>query len=193
MRKKGLTLIEMVVVITLLSMMLGIILSAFFSMQRTNSIQTERLLLDNAVVSFSNLMEKEVRMLGYSPVNNIRFGIINGDNSSITYKYDENGDGTPIGDNLRGFSLSNDTIYYMEGAQISPVLFNVDSFNIQYIDMSGNVIPSDSLPVQEVDATGNTIQGHVVQSIKYTVFAEKTYGRDTIRVQHSAEIGLKNR
>ncbi len=193
MRKRGLTLIEMVVVVTLLSMMLGIILSAFFSMQRSNSIQTERMLLDNAVITFSNLMEREIRVLGYSPVDNRRFGIINGTISSITYKYDENEDGTPIGDNLRGFSLSNDTIYYMEGAQIYPVLFNVTGFNIQYIDTSGNVIPLASLPVQEVDATGNTIQGHVVQSIKYTVFAEKPYGRDTIRVQHSAEIGLKNR
>jgi len=193
MRKKGLTLIEMVIVITLLSMMLGIILSAFFSMQRTNSIQTERLLLDNAVVSFSNLMEKEVRMLGYSPVDNSRFGIINGDSTSITYKYDGNGDGTPSGDTLKGFFLSNDTLYYMKGTQVYPVLFNVADFNIQYIDTSGNVIASTSLPVQEVDSTGVSIQGHIVRSLRYTVSAAKPYGRDTIMVQHSAEIGLKNR
>ena len=190
MRNRGFTLIELIVVITVLTMLLGIILSSFFSLQRSNSIQTERMLLDNSVISFSNLMEREVRKIGYSSVDNTPFGIIYGDSTRLLFNYDVNDNGSATDDSVYGFYKSRDTVYFLAGSDISTVLLNVTEFRIQFYNDSAAIT---SLPIQEVDTLGNSIQGHIVQRIRYQVTVAKPYGRDTIRVQHTAELGLKNR
>ena len=187
---RGFTLVEMVVVLLVLSILLGVIMFSFFALQHNSSIQTQKMLLDGQVISFTNLLEKEFRMLGFSPIDNAGFGIVYGDNDSILYTTDNDGDGLVDPNEIRAFYLNNDTVFYYNGTDQMGVLMDVDSLTFIFVDTSGSTL---SCPIQEVDIMGNVVNGHVVKMVYYSIVASTKYGKNTIETRKSGTIGFKNR
>jgi len=190
MDKKGFTLVEIIVSITVLGIVFVFIYQNFLFQQKGLRNQREWSEVNMMARKASNYIVDEIRHIGFSrralsPID--KFGIINGNASSIEYTYDELDEkGTPgVLDpfNKHSLELRNDTLF-IDGDW---ALVHVASLEFIYIDGFGQVI---TLPVQEVSEAGDWLGNNPVNRIQFVLKVFSPYRGDT--VEYSSTVGIRN-
>jgi len=184
-RKRGFTLIEMVVTITVLGILLGFIYGTLIYQQRNANLQIEYTVFSQKLQSFIGFFKTRVREIGYDPFETNAYGIINGDSTILRYNADDNGNGDFSDDLPHQFTFNTGKIYY-DG---SPLISNIDTFKLSYYDFSDDSIPSI---VQEVDTVNHT-SSPVVRRVHYKVTGGKTVFGKKISVSYKGDVIIKNR
>ncbi|RKZ17735.1 hypothetical protein DRQ17_03945 [bacterium] len=187
MRKKGFTLVEMIVVITVLSIVMTLVFGAFVSLQRQANFQMEYSQISSKLSLSTDFIEKQIRMIGFDPKGSGAFGIIQGDRQAIYFTYDINEDGT-YNDSLYSIRLQNDSLYFYEGKQKSLIIAGVDTFRVTYYGERDSLLAT---PVVEIDTT--TMSGsRIVRKISYYIVLHKTYMGKPIIVRTNSDVIIKN-
>ncbi|MCD6277775.1 prepilin-type N-terminal cleavage/methylation domain-containing protein [candidate division WOR-3 bacterium] len=187
MRKKGFTIVEMIVVITVLSVVMTLVIGSFVSLQRQANFQMEYSRMSSKLSLSTDFIEKQIRMIGFDPKGSGAFGIIQGDSQYIYYTYDENEDGA-YDDSLYSIRLQNDSLYFYEGKNRSLIIAGVDSFRLTYYGERDSLLAT---PVAEIDTT--TMSGsRIVRKISYYIVINKTYMGKPIKIKTNSDVVIKN-
>lgn len=155
---KGFSLIELLVAMTVMSIVLGATVSFFVLENRSSAIQEQRLDLIQKAQSTLNHIVDNLRMIGYDPKEVGSFTISSAESTRLGYTapvLDSTGD--PMIDTVTGnpvvvaadWVLQNDTL--MRSGQV--ITTDVERIRFDYLDEAGNTI---SFPI--VGAALDSIQ-----------------------------------
>ncbi len=148
--RKGLTIIEMLVAMTIT----GIILAATihqFAMQREHiNMQEQQIKLDRDTRLTLMFVADELREVGLDPKKTHSFGITNGDSHSVAYMADLDLDGDVDANESLHIFLSGDFIVFNTDSIIS----NVVTFEFAYLDSEDNLIVFPAGGFDEDDGWG---------------------------------------
>lgn len=184
-RKRGFTLIEIVVTISVLGILLGFIYGTLLYQQRNANLQIEYTVFSQKLQSFIGFFKTKVREIGYDPFEINAYGIIYGDSTLLRYNEDDNGNGNFSDDLSHQFLFSGSKVYY-DG---SPLITDIDTFKLSYYDFSGDSIPNI---VQEVDTVNHT-SSPVVRRVHYEIFGGKMVFGKKISISYKGDVIIKNR
>jgi len=184
-RKRGFTLIEMVVTISVLGILLGFIYGTLIYQQRNANLQIEYTVFSQKLQSFIGFFKIKMREIGYDPFETNAYGIINGDSTVLRYNKDDNENGNFSDDSPHQFSFSSHKIYYDSNSLIS----DIDTFELTYYDFSNDSIPGI---VQEVDTVNHTCSP-VVRRVHYKITGGKTVFGKKISISYKGDVIVKNR
>ncbi len=157
MKKKGFTLIELMVVLVFMGIISAFIYQLFILQQRGLRNQQGFSRVNIKARRASEYIVNELRHVGFcqrplSPDDN--FGIIKGSSDSILYTHDVFGDTEGVVDNpedIHSITKRGDTLF-IDGDRAANFL---DSLGFTYIDVNGDTITAGS--VSEVDGVGNWV------------------------------------
>ena len=129
-RKRGYTIVELLVAIAISGIFMGAIYSAYTSQQRATLGQEQVSAMHRNLRSAMYFMEKEIRMAGCDPTGKAGAGISTASVNTISFTEDGDGDGavTNITYGLSGSDLVRN------GARIAE---NIDAINFVYLDGEG--------------------------------------------------------
>jgi type IV pilus assembly protein PilW len=129
-RKRGYTIVELLVAIAISGIFMGAIYSAYTSQQRATLGQEQLSAMHRNLRSAMYFMEKEIRMAGCDPTGKAGAGISTASVNTISFTEDGDGDGavTNITYGLSGSDLVRN------GARIAE---NIDAINFVYLDGEG--------------------------------------------------------
>jgi len=146
--KKGFTLVEMLVAMTITLWILAATLGQFFLQRRQLNMQEVQVVLDrNTRLSLMSIGQ-EIREIGFDPHRTHAFGITAGDLLSLSYLTDRDGDGVvDPADNGNIQVVGTDLL--LNGSNI---LSDVSHLHFTYYDKAGNII--NVLPVNEQVSPG---------------------------------------
>jgi len=155
MKKKGFTLIELMVVLVFMGIISAFIYQLFILQQRGLRNQQEFSRVNIKARRASEYIVNELRHVGFcqrplSPDDN--FGIVLGSSDSISYTHDVFGDTEGVVDNpedIHSITKRGDTLF-IDGDRAANFL---DSLGFTYIDVNGDIIPVGD-DVSEVDEDG---------------------------------------
>jgi prepilin-type N-terminal cleavage/methylation domain-containing protein len=158
MKKKGVTLIELMVVLIFMGIISAAIYQQFILQQRGFRNQQEFSRANIKARRASEYVVNELRHVGFcrrplSPDDN--FGIVTGTTSSISYTHDVFGNTEGVVDNPEDIHSIEKigTSLFIDGDRASDLL---DSLGFTYIDVNGDIIPATDV-VSEVDEEGNWV------------------------------------
>ncbi len=151
---KGFTLVEILVAMAIASVVMAGIYSAYSSQQRSYIVQEQVAGMQQSLRAAMDLMERELRMVGFDPYGNSEAGIITagGDNITFTFvadddSYNNDGDGdTDESGELKtiGYSLYDsggdgdaDLGRKVGAGNNRPVAENIDTLNFIYLREDG--------------------------------------------------------
>jgi prepilin-type N-terminal cleavage/methylation domain-containing protein len=170
MKRKGFSLVELMVALVVLGMILTVVYRFFFSQEKFLRRQRQWSELNMVSRKASTYISKELRNIGFcdrlgSGGIGQAFGIINGAANSIQYSHDVYGPQLGVVDNPgdnHSIRVSNDTLYIDDDFALD----NVVSLAFTYIDTTGDTVYN----VAEVDVNGNWVLPsgqHPVEHIEY--------------------------
>ncbi len=149
---KGFTLIEILIAIAVAGVIMAGIYSTYYSQQRSYIVQDQVAGMQQGLRAAMDLMERELRMVGFDPYGNSGAGILTAGVDSITFtlvadddSYDNDGDGdTDESGELKtiGYSLYDSGGYNCLGRKVGagnnrPVAENIDTLNFIYLRENG--------------------------------------------------------
>lgn len=140
--KKGFTIVELLVAITISSVVMASVYSAYYSQQKTAVVQEQMADMQQNLRAAMFYMEREIRMAGCDPTNDAGAGIVTADDASIAFTEDVRGDALgsdPDGD----VADSNENITYaLVGTDLQRngmvMAQNIDALDFVYLDGDGN-------------------------------------------------------
>lgn len=170
MKNKGFSLIELMVVVTIMGIVFAMVYQNFFFQSKSMRTQRNISELNMNARKASHYIVNELRQIGFSgrglsPVHS--FGIVSGNLNSIQYTHDLKGStsGLVDGEDVHSITVNGDTLF-IDGDR---ALQFVDSLGFTYIDVVGNIV---SPPVSEVDASGGwvlPVTDHIISRIEFTL------------------------
>jgi type IV pilus assembly protein PilW len=158
-RKRGYTIVELLVAIAISGIFMGAIYSAYTSQQRATLGQEQVSAMHRNLRSAMYFMEKEIRMAGCDPTGKAGAGISTANVNTISFTEDADGDGAVT--NMT-YSLSGSDLV-RNGARIAE---NIDALNFVYLD--GGFPPTVLNPGKTDVPAANTPN---IRSVEVTIVA----------------------
>jgi len=189
MKNKGFSLIELLMVITIMGVIFTMFYQTFFYQQKSMRRQRQISELNMKARKASHYIVNELRQIGFSgrglsPLHT--FGIVSGNVNSIQYTHDL--DGSTVGvvdaEDIHMISVSGDTLL-IDGDW---ALVFVDLLGFKYIDVTGSVVGP---PVNEVTTGGSWIlpgMSHPISRIDFTLRLVHPYSEDTVTYNNTVAI-----
>lgn len=192
MKKKGFSLVELVVVIVVLGIIMVVIYEFFF--QQEKSLRRQRMWseLNMKGRKASTYIAREFRSVGYTASifgTGDAFGIIRGNLNGIIYSHDVNGPQAGILDpeDIHSITISGDTLY-IDG---DFALDRIASLQFTYRDTTGNPVGP---PIIEADTLGNwVLVGNPVENIEYEMRLASPFPRMPDTVDYNGSVSLRNK
>lgn len=189
MKNKGFSLIELLMVITIMGVIFTMFYQTFFYQQKSMRRQRQISELNMKARKASHYIVNELRQIGFSgrglsPLHT--FGIVSGNVNSIQYTHDLDGStaGVVDAEDIHMISVSGDTLL-IDGDW---ALVFVDSLGFTYIDVTGSVVAPS---VNEVTTGGSWIlpgMSHPISRIDFTLRLVHPYSEDTVTYNNTVAI-----
>lgn len=150
MNSRGLTLVELIVVSTILVILTGLVYGVFRYQSQAFARQTAQNVTQNDLRTWLGRIAQDIRRAGYDPyaVNDPAvtppvFGLQEMLSSTLRFTLDDDENGTldsGAAEN-RGFRLNgSDLELWQGGSTWRPVLFGVTALSIEYLDQTGSPV-----------------------------------------------------
>ena len=188
--KKGFTLIEMVIAVTITVFILGIT-TAQFLMQRDHvDMQEKQVKLDRETRLTLVFIGEEMRELGLDPKKTHHFGLLAGNLNDITYRMDRDLDGVVDAADNGNVHLNGDILVFNG----NDVLSDVTTLEFRYYDVDGNEIITPPT-INEEDFLGSGFFIGSVAMIQAHLITEMTNprGKTLAHSDQTSRIERKNR
>jgi prepilin-type N-terminal cleavage/methylation domain-containing protein len=148
--RKGLTLIEMLVAVTITTIILAVTVSQFVTQRRHIDMQEQQIKLDRDTRLTLTFIADELRELGLDPKKTHAFGITTGHDSSVAYISDLDQDGAVDPNESLHIFLNGDFIVF----NADSIIENGVTFQIAYLDSADSLIAIPALGITESDPFG---------------------------------------
>lgn len=156
--QNGMTLPELLVVCVILGGLSALVYGTFYHQRHTFRRETARSEAQGDVRTWVGRMVRDVREAGYDPTESGNFGIVEFDSQAIRFTSDMDQDGTVDSgpQENRGYRLADGSTVleqWQGGTDWRPVIENVTSFQLTYLDKDGNTVGSVAADIATVDVT----------------------------------------
>jgi prepilin-type N-terminal cleavage/methylation domain-containing protein len=188
--KKGFTLVEMLVAITITAIILTITISQFLMQKKHVDMQQTQIKLGRDTRLSLIFLGKELREIGLDPKKTNAFGITKGDNDTLTYITDKDMDGfVDIPTEVGNIYLIGNTLVFNGTHILSGV--TAGGLNFTYFDKNGFEILA--LPINEQIAPGFFSDTVALIKISLTTEKKDIRGKLLARSEQTASFERKNR
>ena len=193
--KKGFTVIELLVAMTISGVVMAGVYSAYYSQQKTQVVQEQVADMQQNLRAAMFYMEREIRMAGCDLTGDADAGIVTADATSIRFTEDIRGDALgsdPDGDVT---DPNEDITYALVGTDLQRngviMAQNIDAIDFAYLDGEGN----------RLDDGGGSVAASIgqIRSVQITLVARTGRGdlgyRDTdnyFNQQGDIILGIQN-
>lgn len=186
--RKGITLIEMLVAVTITGIVLAIAVSQFVNQREHIDMQEQQIKLDRDTRLTLMFIAEELRELGLDPKKTHSFGITTGYDSSVAYLSDLNMDGVVDANESLHIFLNGSFIVFNTDSIVDDVV----TFQIAYLDSADNVIAIPGPGLSESDPTGYFSDTVATFQVQLTT---EIYKRNRLIAQsnQTVEVERKNR
>jgi type IV pilus assembly protein PilW len=163
--KSGFSLIEVMVAMTIATIVIGVVIVAMISQQK-NHITQERLVdMQQGLRAAMEVIGSELKMAGYDPTGTVGASISIANKAELQFQIDRNGDGNLDSGEVIRFALTNDANRDgvadgtpcdlgrgLDGGSLQVLAENIDALNFVYFDSNGNLLPT---PVVDFSSIGS--------------------------------------
>ncbi len=184
--RKGLTLIEMLVAVTITSIILAVAVKQFTVQQRHIDMQEKQIKLDRDTRLTLTFIANELREVGLDPKKTHSFGIINGDSHSIAYTADLDLDGVLDANETFLISRVGDYIVFNNTDSIIQDAITLD---FTYFNERDDTI---TVPISEDDGFGYFYDTVATFEVHLTTEMQRK-NRTVARSNQTIEVERKNR
>ena len=156
LNSKGFTLIELMVALLISSIIMGAIATAYKSQQKSQTVLSQRIEMQQQLRSLMNFLSSEIRLAGLDPLEEKDFGIeaINSGVLQFTMDLDEDGFSNGNNEDIEyGFKLAEDAMKNGEAdagaASFSRKRNNVDNSENGFEPLADNIVAVEFLSILE--------------------------------------------
>jgi type IV pilus assembly protein PilW len=173
LNNRGFTLTELLVALFISGIVMGTILSAYYTQNKSYAVQDQLAAMEQNLRAAMDIMIRETRMAGYDPTGTANAGIVAANAASLTITEDLDGDGSISSDESITYSLADSDGDGDNDLERNSNLIaeNIDALNFVYLDENdaSTTIPAEirSIQITMVAKTGKADQGYH-DTITYT-------------------------
>ena len=186
--KKGLTIIEMLVAMTITMIILAITITQFIMQSKHINIQETQIKLDRETRLSLIFIGQELREIGLDPKRTHSFGITAGYSDTLRYIIDRDKNGVVDADDIGDFSLSGNHLVFNTADSI---LSNVTGLQFTYFDESGD--PIVVFPINEEISPGVFDPTVAKIEVTLTTQIQDPQGRTMGHSRQTSQCERKNR
>jgi type IV pilus assembly protein PilW len=166
LNNEGFTLTELLVALFISGIVMGTILSAYYTQNKSYAVQDQLAAMEQNLRAAMDIMIRETRMAGYDPTGTANAGIVAPNATSLTITEDMDGDGSIAGDESITYSLADSDADGDNDLERNSNLIaeNIDALDFVYLDENdaATLDPSEirSIQITMVAKTGKGDQGY---------------------------------
>ena len=182
--KHGFSLIEAIVALAIASTVIGLVMVALVSQQKSHITQESLVDMQQGLRAAMEVIAFDLKMAGYDPTGTAGASIMIADTAELQFQIDRNGDGDwDVGEIIR-LALTNDANRdgvadgtpcdlgrEIDGAGLQVLAENIDALNFIYFDADGNVLPAPvanplaigSIQISLVARSGSVLPGFFIR------------------------------
>ena len=182
--KNGFSLVEVMVAMTIATIVIGVVVGAMISQQKNHITQESLVDMQQGLRAAMEVVGSELKMAGYDPTATAGASILTANTAELQFQIDRNGDGDLDSGELVRFALSNDANRdgiadgtpchlgrEIDGGGLQVLAENIDALNFVYFDSNGNVLPAPvanplavgSIQITLVARSGSVLPGFFVR------------------------------
>jgi len=182
--KNGFSLVEVMVAMTIATMVIGVVVGAMISQQKNHITQESLVDMQQGLRAAMEVVGSELKMAGYDPTATAGASILTANTAELQFQIDRNGDGDLDSGELVRFALSNDANRdgiadgtpchlgrEIDGGGLQVLAENIDALNFVYFDSNGNVLPAPvanplavgSIQITLVARSGSALPGFFIR------------------------------
>lgn len=185
--KKGFSLIEMLVAMTITSIILAITVTQFVLQRKHIYMQEMQIKLDRDTRLSLIFIGKEMREIGLDPKRRHSFGITAGNVNALNYLIDRDQDGVVDAADIGNIYLNGDTLVFNN----DDILPNVIGLNFSYFEKGGNEILV--FPINEEVSPGFFADTVTMIEVRLTTEMRDVRGKLIARSEQTSQFERKNR
>ena len=185
--KKGFSLIEMLVAMTITCIILAITVTQFVLQRKHIYMQEMQIKLDRDTRLSLIFIGKEMREIGLDPKRRHSFGITAGNVNALNYLIDRDQDGVVDAADIGNIYLNSDTLVFNN----DDILPNVIGLNFSYFEKGGNEILV--FPINEEVSPGFFADTVTMIEIRLTTEMRDVRGKLIARSEQTSQFERKNR
>lgn len=185
--KKGFSLIEMLVAMTITCIILAITVTQFALQRKHIYMQEMQIKLDRDTRLSLIFMGKEMREIGLDPKRRHSFGITAGNDSALSYLIDRDQDGVVDAADNGNIYLNGDILVFNN----DDILPNVIGLNFSYFEKGGNEILV--FPINEEVSPGFFASTVAMIEVRLTTEMRDIRGKLIARSEQTSQFERKNR
>jgi type IV pilus assembly protein PilW len=182
--KHGFSLIEAIVALAIASTVIGLVMVALVSQQKSHITQESLVDMQQGLRAAMEVIAFDLKMAGYDPTGTAGASILIADTAELQFQIDRNGDGDwDVGELIR-LALTNDANRdgiadgtpcdlgrEIDGGGLQILAENIDALNFVYFDADGNVLPAPvanplaigSIQISLVARSGSALPGFFIR------------------------------
>jgi type IV pilus assembly protein PilW len=182
--KHGFSLIEAIVALAIASTVIGLVMVALVSQQKSHITQESLVDMQQGLRAAMEVIAFDLKMAGYDPTGTAGASILIADTAELQFQIDRNGDGDwDVGEIIR-LALTNDANRdgiadgtpcdlgrEFDGAGLQVLAENIDALNFIYFDAGGNLLPAPvanpfaigSIQISLVARSGSALPGFFIR------------------------------
>jgi type IV pilus assembly protein PilW len=182
--KNGFSLVEVMVAMTIATIVIGVVVGAMISQQKNHITQESLVDMQQGLRAAMEVVGSELKMAGYDPTATAGASILTANTAELQFQIDRNGDGDLDSGELVRFALSNDANRdgiadgtpchlgrEIDGGGLQVLAENIDALNFVYFDSNGNVLPAPvanplavgSIQITLVARSGSALPGFFIR------------------------------
>ncbi|MBA7602837.1 hypothetical protein ES703_09933 [subsurface metagenome] len=185
--KKGFSLIEMLVAMTITCIILAITVTQFVLQRKHIYMQEMQIKLDRDTRLSLIFIGKEMREIGLDPKRRHSFGITAGNVNALNYLIDRDQDGVVDAADIGNIYLNSDTLVFNN----DDILPNVIGLNFSYFEKGGNEILV--FPINEEVSPGFFADTVTMIEVRLTTEMRDVRGKLIARSEQTSQFERKNR
>lgn len=185
--KKGFSLIEMLVAMTITCIILAITVTQFVLQRKHIYMQEMQIKLDRDTRLSLIFIGKEMREIGLDPKRRHSFGITAGNVNALNYLIDRDQDGVVDAADIGNIYLNGDTLVFNN----DDILPNVIRLNFSYFEKGGNEILV--FPINEEVSPGFFADTVTMIEVRLTTEMRDVRGKLIARSEQTSQFERKNR
>lgn len=185
--KKGFSLIEMLVAMTITCIILAITVTQFVLQRKHIYMQEMQIKLDRDTRLSLIFIGKEMREIGLDPKRRHSFGITAGNVNALNYLIDRDQDGVVDAADIGNIYLNGDTLVFNN----DDILPNVIGLNFSYFEKGGNEILV--FPINEEVSPGFFASTVAMIEVRLTTEMRDVRGKLIARSEQTSQFERKNR
>ena len=182
--KNGFSLVEVMVAMTIATIVIGVVVGAMISQQKNHITQESLVDMQQGLRAAMEVVGSELKMAGYDPTATAGASILTANTAELQFQIDRNGDGDWDSGELVRFALTNDANRdgiadgtpchlgrEIDGGGLQVLAENIDALNFVYFDSNGNVLPAPvanplavgSIQITLVARSGSALPGFFIR------------------------------